>query len=273
LEEQLKFTHVLQADETPVKVLDDNIRGYMWGCHSCEPKNKFILFKYSDSRSGKVASDILRDYTGILQSDGYSGYNELRFRDTVINIGCWAHCRRNFVDVIKIASTPGKAQEIVKLINELYHIETTARNQNLDFSERQKLRQKEAVPILEKIHESLTKANAPPKSSLGKAITYALNQWQYLKKYTDHGEAEIDNNLIENQIRPFALGRRNWLFLGNEKAANTAAFFCSIIQTCRINNIDARKYLIYVLTQAGEMRRGRINPKILLPQFIDINFP
>jgi transposase len=240
----------------------------MWGYHSCEPKNRFILFKYNDSRGGKVASDILKNYTGILQTDGYSGYNELRSRSNVVNVGCWAHCRRHFVDVIKIASIPGKATEIVKLINELYQIEKTARDQNLNFVERKELRQKEAPPILEKIHDALTKANAPPKSSLGKAITYALNQWPHLKKYVDHGEAEIDNNLIENQIRPFALGRRNWLFLGNERAANTAAFFCSILQTCRINNIDARKYLIYVLSQVGNMRRGRIDPKILLPQFI-----
>jgi transposase len=110
---------------------------------------------------------------------------------------------------------------------------------------------------------------APPTSELGKAIGYALNQWEYLTRYIEYGETEIDNNLVENQIRPFALGRKNWLFIGNERAAQTAAFFYSLIQTCRINKIDPRKYLIYALGKTHQMRRGEINPRDLLPQYIE----
>jgi len=269
LKKQLNNTGVLQADETPVKVLQENIHGYMWAYHSCKPDNRFIIFEYNDSRSGKVASDALKDYQGILQSDGYSGYNGMRARDDVISLGCWAHCRRHFADVVKISSSAGKAHEVMKWISKLYQIESQAKEQGFNFAVRKKMRQEQAPPILQKIHYLITQSTPPSKSALGKAITYALNQWKYLTKYVDYGEAEIDNNLIENQIRPFALGRKNWMFIGNEKSAQTAAFFYSLIQTCRMNNIDARKYLIYVLTQAGNMRRGEVNPSNLLPQFID----
>jgi transposase len=269
LRNEINNTANLQADETPVKVLKNNHRGYMWGYHSLKPANRFILFEYNETRSGKTASDHLKAYRGILQTDGYAGYNNLRAKDDIIGIGCWVHCRRHFTDVIKITSSAGKAHEVVKWIGKLYQIEENARKFNLSFADRKALRQAQGPPILEKIHELLTKSTPLPKSSLGKAIAYALNHWEYLIKYIDHGEAEIDNNLIENQIRPFALGRKNWLFVGNEGTARTAAFFYSIIQTCRLNNIDPKKYLIYVLYQAGRMRRQEVKPSSLLPQFID----
>lgn len=104
---------------------------------------------------------------------------------------------------------------------------------------------------------------------MGKAVTYTINQWPYLIKYIDYGEAEISNCWIENQIRPFALGRRNWLFVGNEVSANKAALLFSLIQTCKLNDINARHYLEYVLNQAHKLRRQEINPTSLLPQFFD----
>lgn len=260
---------VLQADETTVKVLAEDIKGYIWAYHSCDPNNRFVTFEYNDSRSGKVVESTLENYTGILQSDGYSGYNKVGDKEGVIHLGCWAHCRRKFIDIIKITNKTGTAHEMVGLIRKLYEIERIAKENNLIATERQKLREEEAKPILEKIQKCLTKSNAPPKSALGAAINYALNQWKNLNRYIEYGEAEIDNNWVENQIRPFALGRKNWLFIGNKKAADVASFFYSIIQTCKLNNIDAQKYLTYVLKQVGRMRRCEIDPKTLLPQFID----
>jgi transposase len=269
LKKQLDNINIIQADETPVKVLKDNIRGYMWGYHSLQPDNRFILFEYNESRSGKVAADMLKNFQGILQTDGYGGYNNLRSKTGIIGLGCWAHCRRHFADVVKLTNSNGKAHEIIKWIAKLYQIESAAREQGLDFAARQRLRQTQAPPILKEIHERLIKTISPSKSALGKAITYALNHWEYLVKYVDYGEAEIDNNLIENQIRPFAIGKKNWLFIGNERAAKTAAFFYSLSQSCRLNGIDPRKYLIYVLSETGRMRRNEIDPQNLLPQFID----
>jgi transposase len=268
---QINHTNVLQADETTVKVLEDNIKGYMWCYHSCIPQNRFVLFEYNDSRSGQVVNNTLENYQGILQTDGYSGYNNMRVKEGVTNLGCFAHCRRKFVEVTKVAAKTGAAHEIVGLIGKLYGIEEKARTEKLSFIARKELRQQKAKPILEKIHARLIQARPPPQSAFCKAITYAINQWSYLIRYADYGEAEIDNNWAENQIRPFALGRRNWLFAGNKSAAETAAFFYGLIQTCKLNNINSRKYLNYVLSKVGQMRRGEIAPQSLLPQFIDKN--
>jgi transposase len=267
--EQLTQTNVLQADETTVKILEKDIKGYMWVYHSCVPENRFVIFEYDQSRGKAVVNETLENYQGILQSDGYSGYNGMREKAGVIQLGCWAHCRRKFVEIIKLTNKTGTAHEMVGLIRKLYEIEEKARKEQLKFTERKELRQKEAKPIIEKIHKCLTKAKPPPKSAIDKAINYALNQWEYLERYLDYGAAEIDNNWIENQIRPFALGRKNWMFIGNKDAADTAAFFYSIIQTCKLNNIECHKYLTYVLNQAGKMRRHEIDPKNLLPQFIN----
>src|SRR3990167_7929752 len=123
---------------------------------------------------------------------------------------------------------------------------------------------KHLSPFLDLILSKLQKIQAPPQSALGKAVIYCLNQWPYLCRYVDYGEVEISNCWIENQIRPFALGRRNWLFVGNEQSANKSALLYSLIQTCKLNNINPRKYLVYVLNQAHKMRRNEIDPTSLL---------
>lgn len=269
LKDQLNYSGILQVDETPVKVLKKESKGYMWCYNSCEPENKFILFEYNNSRESQSVTENLKNYRGILQTDGYSGYNAIGKKDDIIKLGCWAHCRRKFAEVVKLSSSTGKAHEVIKWIGKLYQIESIAREQNFDFAAREKLRQEQVPSILEKIYEIVTKSTVSSKSALGRAMQYTVNQWKELNEYINYGEAEIDNNWVENQIRPFAIGRKNWMFLGNEKAGNTAAFFYSILQTCRMNNIDARKYLIYVLLQAGKMRRGEVEPNTLLPQFID----
>jgi hypothetical protein len=269
LKNQLNNIHLLQVDETTVKVLKPETKGYMWVYHSYGANNKFVLFDYNDSRCSAVVNTTLENYTGILQSDGYSGYNSIGSKRDVIRIGCWAHCRRKFVEVVKLSEVKGKAYEVVELIKKLYKVEAEAREHNLSYSDRKILRQAESKEILESIHALLLKITSSSQSALGKAVTYALNQWEYLIRYIDYGEAEIDNNWAENQIRPFALGRKNWLFLGNKDSARIASFFYSIIQTCRLNNIDPRKYLIYVLNNAGKIRREEVDLNTMLPQFID----
>jgi transposase len=268
---ELNHVKVLQADETPVKVLDIDKKGYMWGYHSCDPKNRFVIFEYNESRSAEVVDNRLAKYKGILQTDGYQGYNGIRAKKEVINVGCWAHCRRKFADAVKVSKKTGKAHEAMSRIKKLYDIETKAKN--LSFAERKELRQRKAKPILDKMHEWLQHSlnQAPPESALGKALTYTCNQWLYLYEYIKYGEVEIDNNWIENQIRPFALGRKNWLFVGNQKGANVAALLYGLIQTCKMNNINARTYLTYVLNQTGKLRRREVDARSLLPQFIDKN--
>lgn len=266
---QIPKVNLLQADETKVKTLKPNKEGYFWGYHGCDPGNRFILFEYSGSRGAHVPNQALKDFTGKLQTDGYSGYNDLRAKPTVINFGCWDHCRRKFTDVIKVAdkNKKGKAAEFLLLINQLYDIEREAK----DFSnvDRRLYRQEKLKPLLDDIQAKIITVNAPPKSLLGVAMTYITNQWPYLIAHINHGEVPISNCWIENQIRPFAVGRRNWLFTGTPESASKAALLYSLIQTCKMNGIQPRAYLEYVLNQAHAMRRGDVSPTSLLPQFID----
>lgn len=269
LQQQFLKISILQADETPVKVLKPDKEGYLWVYHSCQPSNRFIYFEFSLTRGGENVNRRLKDYKGLLQTDGYSGYNKQRKRAEIENFGCWDHARRKFVEVVKINGNnkAGKAGDMLELINRLYDIEREIKNGS--FIERKRIRQEKAKPILELIYSRLLKINAPSQSALGKAVQYVLNQEPYLKKYVDYGEIEISNCWIENQIRPFALGKKNWLFVGNEVSANKSALLYSLIQTCKLNEINPRSYLIYVLNQVHKMRRKEIDPETLLPQFID----
>jgi transposase len=212
---------------------------------------------------------MLKDFSGILQTDGYSGYNDLRAKPSIISVGCWDHCRRKFMDVVKVADKDkkGRAAQVILLINKLYEIEREAKE--MGFAERKAYRHEKATPILALIYSDATSIHAPPKSLLGVATTYLINQWPYLIEYAKHGEVPLSNCWIENQIRPFALGRRNWLFTGTPESANKAALLYSLIQTCNMNNINARSYLEYVINQAHAMRRGDVSPTLVLPQFID----
>lgn len=149
----------------------------------------------------------------------------------------------------------------------LYDIER--RIKDLSFDERKAIRQEEAKPKLESIYLFLNRIHPPPNSLLGKAVTYMKNQWSELIRYVDYGEAQISNCWVENLVRPFALGRRNWLFVGNELSASRAALIYSLIQSCKLNAIDSRAYLEYVLNQVHALRRGEVNPKVLLPHTID----
>lgn len=266
--EQIIQTRYLQADETTVKILKPDKKGYMWAYQSLDPKNKFILFEFNLTRGASVPENRLKDFSGILQTDGYAGYERLGKQIKIIHIGCWDHARRKFTDAIKVSNDKaGIANNFLMLINLLYDIEREIKESTDEI--RYEIRQKKSKPILSKIFSLAKTIKALPKSMLGGAITYLKNNEKYLRKYIEHGNAQISNILTENQIRPFAIGRKNWLFVGNEESANKSALLYSIIQSCKINNIDFRKYLIYVLNHAHAMRRGDIDAKSLLPQFIN----
>lgn len=265
----LPTVEYLQADETTVKILSHDKKGYLWGYHSCDADNRFIMFEFNLSRGSHVVDARLQGYKGALQTDGYSGYNTLRNNDNTITPGCWDHARRKFTDVVKICgkNKTGQAGKMLDLIGKLYAVEREV--EFADNDERYKIRQRDAKPVLDDILRLSCTANAPPKSALGKALTYLNNQWKYLIIYIDHGFLNISNCLMENQIRPFALGRKNWLFVGNEISANRAALLYSLIQTCKLNNVNPRKYINYVLTKVHALRRKDIDPVSILPQFID----
>jgi hypothetical protein len=199
-----------------------------------------------------VAEEFLARYEGYIQTDGYAGYNFLDTKAGVIHCGCWAHVRRKFNEVVKAGGDKykgkGKANHALSMIRDLYLIEREAKNRGFDEEQTYQLRQKESKPIVEKF-EIWLKENAikiPPKSLLGKAFNYTLNQWPRLVKFLDNGLVRMDNNLVENAIRPFVIGRKNWLFSVTPEGARASASFYSLIETAKTNGLEPSKYLRYL---------------------------
>jgi transposase len=245
-------SNYVQADETTVNVLSEKEKStnYMWVFMS-EPKDTpSVVFEYNASRSGEVAANFLQGFSGYLQTDGYIAYNALKAQQNIIGLGCFAHVRRKFFEITKIIKNPGSAHIALKYINQLYKIERDARELNFNYKQLYEYRQEQAIPILTEFKAWLDKtvSRVQPKSATGVAINYTLNQWASLVNYCLDGTLEIDNNAIERMIKPFALGRKNWLFSGNAKGAEASAILYSLVQTCKINNVEPYEYFRHVLT-------------------------
>lgn len=237
----------LQADETPFKVQDKNHKngihqGYMWVYHA--PVDGLVFFDYRKGRSSSGPSDILSTFEGILQSDGYAVYESLYGKSSsVMLVFCMAHARRKFVEARNYDKE--KADYVLAQIALLYKIEEEMRVDGYSWEQRTEKRQKEAVPVLEKIKNWMSEHafKVAPKSPLGKAIQYTLSRWAGLSVYAMHGQVEIDNNLVENAIRPLAIGRKNYLFAGSHDAADMTAAMYSFMSTCKKNNINEIEWL------------------------------
>jgi transposase len=264
----------LQVDETPVKVLETNKKGYVWAYFSPNVEKGLVVFEFSLTREGSVAAERLKSFKGLLQTDGYSGYEALRKRDGIVGFGCLTHARRKFSEVVKISGDKyGIAAEMIERMKPLYALEARLREAGADHRTRKSLRQKIARPILKDIHHWLRsiKDKVLPKSKLGRAISYTLKQWPYLIAYLRHGMAKIDTNYVENKIRDIALGKKNWLFIGNEKCGKIHALWYTLIISSIINDLNPRVYIHYILTKVHQLRREEIDPLTLLPDRIDLN--
>jgi transposase len=264
----------LQVDETPVKVLKTNKKGYVWAYFAPNVGKGLVVFEFSLTREGSVAAKRLQQFKGLLQTDGYAGYNALRKRDDIVSFGCLSHARRKFSEVIKMSGDQqGIAAEMIERLKPLYALEAKLREAGATHRTRKRLRQKIARPILQEIYRWLRsiKHKVLPKSKLGQAISYTLNQWPYLIAYLRHGMAEIDTNYVENKIRDIALGKKNWLFMGNEACGKIHALWYTLIISAIINDLNPRVYIHYLLTKIHQLRRGEIDPLTLLPDRIDIN--
>lgn len=263
----------LQVDETPVTVLESDKKGYIWSYYAPHVGQGLVVFDFSETRSGSVAEARLKNFNGLLQTDGYNGYANLRKqKPRVIGLGCITHARRKFDEVIKISGDQnGIAAEMLKKLQPIYYLEAHMRTLKCNFHTKKRLRQKIAYPLLKDIHRWLKQQrhDVLPKSQLGKAIDYTLKQWPYLIAYTRHGMAEIDTNYVENKIREIALGRRNWLFIGNANSGKIHALFYSLVLSCVLNKLNPRVYLHYLLMQVHALRKNEIDPISLLPDRID----
>jgi transposase len=240
----------LHADETPLKVLDESKKGtthkgYYWVYHNSN--SKLVLFDYRPGRGREGPDDILKDFQGYLQTDGYAAYEEFDKRQGITLMHCMAHARRKFHDAL--LSDTARAEHALSMFQQLYAVERTIREEALTDDAVLQLRQKEAVPVLGALQQWMTGeyTKVLPKSPIGQAIAYSLSRWKKLCIYTTNAPLQIDNNPVENAIRPVAIGRKNYLFAGSHDAAQRAAMIYSLFATCRLHQISPYDWLKDVL--------------------------
>lgn len=251
LSERLLDGNYLQMDETRVQVLREpgkraESQSYMWVRARPDPDDPIVIFDYDPTRSGDVPKRLLEGFTGRLQVDGYDGYSAVCRREGIIRHGCMAHLRRKLFDASKSSKKPGIANKGLKHVQWLYKIEDQCRGWTAE--RRYALRQERALPILGELRSFITDTigKIPESGLTGKALHYANNEWVYLERYVEDGRAEIDNNFVENQIRPFAVGRKNWLFSATVEGANASANIYSLISTVKLHGLDVYRYLRYI---------------------------
>jgi transposase len=240
----------IQADETPIGVQTHDKRGrnhqaYMWQYGS---PGKGVEFDFRMGREGEGPKQFLGNFNGLLQTDGYAGYNHVG-GPKMVHACCLAHARRKYVDAVKVNANDQESARIVALIDELFAIDREAREQNLDHVQRDVLRQERVPELLDKLRDAVLalKKTALPKSAAGQAANYTLSFWSKLTVFLKYPELELSTNLAENAMRSIAIGRKNWLHLGSKEAGPKIAAIFSVVESCRRLNIPIRKYLGDVL--------------------------
>ena len=268
LKAALLAREILHADETPVPMLKPGLgrthRAYLWSYSTTQyDPTAAVVYDFADSRSGQHARSFLAGWSGKLVCDDFSGYKAL-FEHGVVEVGCMAHARRKFYDLHENHRSQIAADALV-IFGALYDTETRANEEKLDAIGRQRLRQLRARPIADSLHQWLIlhRQKVPDGSATAKAIDYSLNRWEALTRYLDDGNLPIDNNWIENRIRPVALGRANWMFAGSLRAGRRAAVIMSLIQSAKLNSHDPYRYLKDVLERLPTHPASRIEE--LLP--------
>ncbi|MDM1525983.1 IS66 family transposase [Myroides odoratimimus] len=258
----IKNEGYLQVDETTIKVLDEKKKdkshlGYYWVYHA--PISKLVMFNYGPTRASSAALPILENFKGYLQTDGYAGYKAYGNKSDVTHLGCWAHARREFeraLDNDKI-----KAQYILTQIQKLYAVERQAKEQNLTPEQIKELRLKKSLPIINELGKYMFAQMklTLPKSQIGKAFAYSQTRWDNLSAYLYNGNLQIDNNLVENAIRPVALGRKNYLFAGSHDAAQRAAMAYTFFANCKKHGVNPYQWLKYVLENIQSINHKNIS--------------
>ena len=240
----------LQADETPIKVLDKakkgtTHRGYHWVYHA--PLSRLVLFDYREGRGREGPQECLQNFKGYLQTDGYAVYEDFDKRSDITLLHCMAHARRKFDEALD--NDKDRAGYVLTEMQKLYAIEKMGGDNSLSKEDLFSVRQEQAVPILLNLKVWMMNAyeQVLPKSTIGKAISYSLQRWDKLSLYTSDARLQIDNNLVENAIRPVAIGRKNYLFAGSHNGARRAAMLYSFLGTCKINDVNPFVWLRDIL--------------------------
>lgn len=254
----------VQVDETPIDYLEPGHgktrQGYLW---TCSRPGGDVFYRWETSRASVCLNNVIPiDFAGTLQCDGYSAYRSFANgrNGTIALAGCWAHVRRKFFEALE--QSPQTAGWILRQIQNLYQVEARLREQQAGPKLREAVRAHQSKPIVQRIKRALVLLKRGgrhlPKSLLGTALDYALGQWSTLELYLGEGKVEIDNNLVENAIRPTALGKKNWLFVGEANAGERAAIIYTLVESCRRRGLDPYAYLKDVLTRLPNMTNHQI---------------
>ncbi len=252
---------ILQIDETPLLVLKvdgekKTSKSYMFVIRGVQKGKPIIRYLFSPTRSAKFLDAFLSKYKGIVQTDGFSSYDSiLATKSNIIHAGCWVHVRREFMDILKQMPTHKECLAVVRLIRDIY---TTEREmQGKTFLERTVIREKKIRPIILEIKDWMANVmlTALPTSPFGKALAYMSKQWPKLIQFLDHPDLPPDTNLVENAIRPFVIGRKNWLFSATDDGAKSSAFFYSLIETAKANGKDPYRVLCSLFESIQDGKR------------------
>lgn len=267
LQQKVLESSYLMVDESPIKVLDKNKkgtthRGYHWVYYN--PDEKMVLFDYREGRGRQGPEEMLKNFKGYLQTDGYEVYESFSKKHGIIHLQCMAHARRKFDEAKSNDKT--LSEYALTEIQKLYAIERRIREEGLNADQAKELRQTESVPLLTGFKSWLMEnyKQVTPQSPIGKAISYSLQRWDKLSIYATDGRLQIDNNFVENAIRPLAIGRKNYLFAGSHDGARRAAMLYSFMATCKKHEINPQEWLKDVLGKIADWPQKRIHE--LLPQ-------
>jgi len=282
--QEIRSSSFVQADETPFQVLKEpgkpaQSQSYLWVLRGGARDHPLLYYAYDPTRSAEVPKRLLRGFQGFLQTDGYEGYTALGREPGIAHVGCWAHTRRKFDEALrgqgkskkkgaKRTAKESRARQALSQIQALYRIERDLKDVSVE--QRHAMRQKHSKPLVEKLREWLDASidTVPPQSLTGKAMHYMHGQWPKLVRVLDDGRIPLDTNLVENAIRPFVIGRKNWLFADTVAGARASANLYSLIETAKANGIEPGRYLAHLfevlptITSADQLDR-------LLPQNID----
>ena len=272
LKKHIRSGPIINMDETPVQVMGeperpDTAKSYMWLARGGPPEKPALLYSYRETRGSRHIKQLLDGFNGYVQTDGYDAYRTaLAGNEQIVHVGCMAHVRRKFHEAAKASRKSASAQEALNTIKKLYAIEERLRGMDLIETQFVEERKTLAEPVIEKFRGWLEKRSqqVPPSLLLGKAIQYSLNEWDKLVRYLDSPYLTPDNNSAEQAIRPFVLGRKNWLFSGIPKGAESSCAMYSLIETAKQNGVNPNDYLRRVFEEAPLMQ-GSANCDSLLP--------
>ncbi|WP_027360713.1 IS66 family transposase [Desulforegula conservatrix] len=255
LRKEILYGPCINIDETTLQVLkepgrSDQAKSYMWVFRGGPPESPSVIYQYSPTRSGSVAKDFVEGYSGYCQTDGYAGYDCLEKDQNIKLLGCFSHARRYFIKVIearpkKDKGKAGSPEQAIAFIQKFYRIEREAAEKNLSVEEIFQLRQEKSKSVLDDFKDWLDKRSpqTPPSSLLGKAFNYTLSNWNRLIRYIENGNLKPDNNSAENAIRPFVVGRKNWLFSGHPNGAHASSVLYSLVESAKAAKLEPYAYL------------------------------